>query len=271
MNNSLVQAVIFDWAGTIVDFGSFAPTSIFVEAFQQGSEFNIDLSEARAPMGIGKWDHIQAVGRLPSVDKRWQQKFGRSMSHEDVDAIYAAFMPLQKAKVADHAAPILNAVEVVTALQENGIKVGSCSGYPREVMDVLVPVAADYGYKPDCVVATDDLPQGGRPAPYMALKNVIELGVTDVKACIKVDDSSPGIDEGHNASMWTVALLLSGNEAGLTLDEYLAADKATLDKAREKARAKFLPSKPHYLIDTISDLPEIVADIERRLALGERP
>ncbi len=61
MSNSPIQAVIFDWAGTIVDFGSFAPTSIFVEAFKQGFDFEIDLEEAREPMGLGKWDHIQAV------------------------------------------------------------------------------------------------------------------------------------------------------------------------------------------------------------------
>ena len=138
-------------------------------------------------------------------------------------------------------------------------------------MDVLVPAAADYGYQPDYVVATDDLPQGGRPAPFMALKNVIELGVTDVNACIKVDDSAPGIFEGHNASMWTVGLLLSGNEAGLTFEEYQVADKATLDAAREKARTKLIKSSPHYLIDTVADLPDVIADIERRLDAGERP
>ncbi|WP_423840750.1 phosphonoacetaldehyde hydrolase [Vibrio mytili] len=271
MNKSPIQAVIFDWAGTIVDFGSFAPTSIFIEAFKQGFDFNISLEEAREPMGLGKWDHINAVGRIAAVDQRWNEKFGRSMTSEDIDAIYAAFMPLQKAKVADHAAPILNAVKVVNDLKAKGIKIGSCSGYPREVMDVLIPVAADYGYQPDCVVATDDLPQGGRPAPFMALKNVIELGVSDVKTCIKVDDSAPGIFEGHNAGMWTVGLLLSGNEAGLTLGEYQAADKAALDVAREKARAKFVSSSPHYLIDTIADLPQVIADIERRLAAGDRP
>ncbi|MBW3695598.1 phosphonoacetaldehyde hydrolase [Vibrio sp. T187] len=268
---SPVQAVIFDWAGTIVDFGSFAPTSIFVEAFKQGFDFEIDLNEAREPMGLGKWDHIQAVGQLPSVDARWNKQFGRSMTSEDVDAIYAAFMPLQKAKVADHAAPILNAIEVVDNLKAQGIKIGSCSGYPRQVMDVLVPVAADYGYQPDCVVATDDLPQGGRPAPYMALKNVIDLAVTNVSACIKVDDAAPGIDEGHNAGMWTVGLLLSGNEAGLTYQEYLDADEQTLETAREKARVKLSKSTPHYLIDTIADFPEVVADIEKRLLAGERP
>ncbi|MDD1780487.1 phosphonoacetaldehyde hydrolase [Enterovibrio sp. ZSDZ35] len=268
---SSIQAVIFDWAGTIVDFGSFAPTSIFVEAFKQGFDFDLSLEEARGPMGIGKWDHIQAVGRMPEVDKRWIEKFGRSMTNDDIDTIYAAFMPLQKAKVADHAEPILNAVEVVNSLKAKGIKIGSCSGYPRQVMDVLIPVAADYGYKPDYIVATDDLPQGGRPAPFMALKNVIELGATNVGACVKVDDSAPGIEEGHNAGMWTVGLLLSGNEAGLTFEEYQAADEATLEAAREKAHAKLIKCAPHYLIDTITDLPEVIRDIERRINEGERP
>ncbi|MDE1515411.1 MULTISPECIES: phosphonoacetaldehyde hydrolase [Vibrio] len=269
--HSPIQAVIFDWAGTIVDFGSFAPTSIFVEAFKQGFDFAISLDEAREPMGLGKWQHIEAVGKLPSVAERWQNQFGRAMDASDIDAIYAAFMPLQIAKVADHAAPIPHALEVVNQLKKQGIKIGSCTGYPRPVMDVLIPVAADYGYHPDYVVATDDLAQGGRPAPFMALKNVIELGVTNVRACVKVDDALPGIEEGHNAGMWTVGLLLSGNEAGLTLEEYQNADAATLQAARERASAKLQLGKPHYLIDTIADLPAALADIERRLLAGEQP
>lgn len=88
--NSPIQAVIFDWAGTIVDFGSFAPTSIFVEAFKQGFDFEISLAEAREPMGLGKWQHIEAVGKLPSVAQRWQNQFARPMKASDIDAIYAA-------------------------------------------------------------------------------------------------------------------------------------------------------------------------------------
>ncbi|MHC3947821.1 Phosphonoacetaldehyde hydrolase [Alcaligenes nematophilus] len=33
----------------------------------------------------------------------------------------------------------------------------------------------------------------------------------------------------------------------------------------------FSDSRPHYLIDTIVDLPEVLADINRRLANGEMP
>ena len=59
-NPNTLQAVILDWAGTVVDFGSFAPTQIFVEAF---AEFDVQVSieEARGPMGMGKWDHIRTL------------------------------------------------------------------------------------------------------------------------------------------------------------------------------------------------------------------
>ena len=55
-----LEAAVLDWAGTVVDFGSFAPTQIFVEAF---AEFGvaITLDEARGPMGLGKWDHIRTL------------------------------------------------------------------------------------------------------------------------------------------------------------------------------------------------------------------
>ena len=57
-----ITAVILDWAGTTVDFGSFAPTQIFVEAFRRAFDVEITLAEARVPMGLGKWQHIEALG-----------------------------------------------------------------------------------------------------------------------------------------------------------------------------------------------------------------
>ncbi|TCP63000.1 hypothetical protein EV663_101263 [Rhodovulum bhavnagarense] len=54
------KAAVFDWAGTRIDFGSFAPIGVFVRAF---AEFGIKatIAQARAPMGSAKWDHIRAM------------------------------------------------------------------------------------------------------------------------------------------------------------------------------------------------------------------
>lgn len=266
-----VEAIIFDWAGTVVDFGSLAPTSIFVQAFKQQFDFELSLDEARQPMGLGKWDHIRALGNLSTVDQRWQQQFGHRMTDAEVDALYHAFMPLQQAKVVDHAQPIAGALACIEQLRSQGIKIGSCSGYPRPVMDILIDAAAAHGYRPDHVVATDDYPQGGRPGATMALANAMALQVSSVGHCVKVDDAVPGIAEGLNAGMWTVALTDTGNEMGLTANEYAQLDEAQRSARRQPIIAKFQQAGAHYCIESIADLLPVIADINQRIAQGERP
>lgn len=265
-----VRAVIFDWAGTLVDFGSFAPTQVLIDAFA-GFGITVSMNEARQPMGLAKWDHIQALGQQSGVAQRWQEKYGKPMSDADVDALYAAFLPLQIEKVAQYSDLIPGALEVVNQLKTRGIRVGSCSGYPRVVMDKLLPHVAARGLLVEHAVATDDLKAGGRPGPWMALANVVELGVPDVRACIKVDDTVPGIEEGLAAGMWTVGLSLSGNETGLTLQELDQFSASERDVRRDLAAIKLGRAGAHYVIDTVADLPAVIEMLEARLAKGEQP
>ena len=267
---SPLQAVIFDWAGTLVDFGSLAPTQIFVEALATFG-IHITLEQARGPMGLSKWDHIHQLLQEPSIAAQWESKFDQAATSKDVDAIYARFMPMQIAKVGEFSAPIDGAHEVLQWLRINGLKVGSCSGYPREVLNQLLPQATKQGIDPDYVVAGDELAAGGRPGPYMALANVLALGISDVRACVKVDDTVPGIVEGRNAGMWTIGLSLSGNEVGYSKDEYLKADTAEIDARIAVAEAKLKQAGSHYVMRTIADLPIVLAEIAERMRLGETP
>ncbi len=265
-----VHAVIFDWAGTLVDFGSFAPTQVLIDAFA-GFGVPVSMAEARLPMGLAKWDHIQALGRQDGVGSRWQVQHGRAMSDADVDALYAAFLPLQIERVATYSGVIPGALQVISQLRSRAIRIGSCSGYPRVVMDKLLPHAASQGLHVDHAVATDDLKAGGRPGPWMALANVLELGIADVRACIKVDDTVPGITEGRSAGMWTVGLSLSGNETGLSLHELEALSPSEQAACRELAEGKLTRAGAHYVVDSVADLPAIIKLIEARLASGEQP
>ncbi|GAA0563575.1 phosphonoacetaldehyde hydrolase [Halomonas salifodinae] len=264
-----LQCAILDWAGTVVDFGSFAPTQIFVEAF---AELGVALSleEARGPMGMGKWEHIRTLCDVPAIAARFEAAVGHAPSDADVDALYERFMPLQIAKIGAHSALIPGALEAIAALRERGLKIGSCSGYPAVVMEQVVARARDNGYMADHVVASDEVPKG-RPHPAQALANVIALGVSDVAACVKVDDTAPGILEGRSAGMWTVALTCSGNALGLDYAEYRDLDAAELAERRGRIEAQFAPSRPHFMIDTLAELPAVVAEIDARLARGERP
>ncbi|QNH02184.1 phosphonoacetaldehyde hydrolase [Pseudomonas sediminis] len=264
-----LQAVILDWAGTVVDFGSFAPTQIFVEAF---GEFGVQVSldEARGPMGMGKWDHIRTLCNIPEIAERYREKFGRTPTDDDVTAIYERFMPLQIEKIGLHSALIPGALDAIATLRNKGLKIGTCSGYPAVVMAKVVEIARDNGYVPDHVVATDEVPNG-RPYPAQSLANVIALGINDVAACVKVDDTWPGILEGRSAGMWTVALTCSGNALGLTYEQFKALPQDKLAQERKRIAQMFEGSRPHYLIDTIAELPAVIDDINARLVRGETP
>src|SRR3990172_776450 len=188
-----LKAVIFDWAGTTVDFGSMAPTAVFIEVFRQQG-VPITIEEARGPMGTYKRTHIQMISRMDSVAQRWQKIHGRPCSDEDIETMFASFVPLQLASIADHADLIPGTLETVAALRARGLKIGSTTGYTREMIDVLGREAARRGYQPDCTVCATDVPEG-RPSPAMCLLNAVQLRVWPMEACVKVDDTLPGIEE----------------------------------------------------------------------------
>jgi len=264
-----LEAAIFDWAGTLVDFGSFAPTQIFVEAFAE-LDVTISLEEARGPMGMGKWDHIRTLCNEPAIAGRFAEIVGHAPSDDDVTALYERFMPLQIEKIAEHSAPIPGAPEVLEKLRSQGMQLGSCSGYPGVVLEKVVALARQRGIQMDHVVATDDVPNG-RPHPAQSLANVIALGIRDVCACVKVDDTAPGIVEGRSAGMWTVALTCSGNALGVDHDTYQTMPEEERRSAHQRIAEQFAPSQPHFCIPTINQLPGVIDEINRRMVNGERP
>ena len=264
-----MKAVVLDWAGTVVDFGSFAPMGVFVEVFKQfGVEVSID--EAREPMGLPKWDHIDTMLRIARVREAWIERHGREPVSADVDEIYRVFVPMNEEVVGRYSTLVPGASEMAKALRERGLKVGSTTGYTRSIMERVLPLAKEQGYEVDNLVCAGDLPQG-RPTPMNMYKCFLDLGVWPAHAVVKVDDTGVGIDEGVFAGCWTVGVALSGNEAGLTVDEFRNAHAATLDTIRRRSTAALKAHGAHYVIDTVADLQPVIDDIERRMALGERP
>ena len=264
-----LRAVVFDWAGTILDFGSCAPMGAFVKLFERyGVQLTID--EARGPMGVAKWYHIQALGRLPRIAAQWAAVHGRPFVDTDVDALYEVFTPMNAAVVADFADFIPGAVAVVDTLRARGLKIGSTTGYNRPIMEVVAPIAARGGYVPDNLVCAGDL-AAGRPSPLMMYRCFADLGVWPPSTVVKVDDTGVGIEEGLNAGTWTVGLAVSGNAVGLTLAEWQALDATRQQALREAATAKLKAAGAHYVVDSVADLLPVLDEIGARLARGVLP
>jgi phosphonoacetaldehyde hydrolase len=264
-----VKAVIFDWAGTVVDYGSLAPMGAFVETF---AEFGVTIStdEARGPMGMAKRPHIAALAGLPRVAAAWEKRHGRAPTEADVDALYAVFVPKNIVVAARYASVIPGVAEVVADLRREGIRIGSTTGYTREIMAEILPIAAVEGFAPDSLVCTGDTPEG-RPSPYMMYKSFLDLKVWPAWSTIKVDDTEVGIAEGLNAGTWTVGVSVSGNAFGLTREEAAALAPAEFERRRAAAAKRLEAAGAHYVIDSVADLMPVAREIESRLQHGERP
>lgn len=264
---SPIKAVILDWAGTVLDHGSRAPMGAFVEAFARFG-VAISIADARGPMGLAKADHIRVVGL--AANAAWRARHGRDFGEDDVRAVFEVFEPLNVAAVEAHAGLIPGVAPALAALSARGIRLGSTTGYTRPIMDRLAPLAAAQGFAPEVMICAGDL-AAGRPAPLQMWKAMAEMGVWPASAVVKVDDTPPGIGEGRAAGCWAVGVALTGNIAGLTASELAALDGPARAALRAKAAAELTAAGAHLVIDSVADLPAAVAEIERRLAHGERP
>jgi phosphonoacetaldehyde hydrolase len=264
-----LKAVVFDWAGTVVDHGSLGPMGVFVEAFASFG-VGITIEEARGPMGMAKRPHVAALLAMPRIADEWQRVRGHSPTEADIDAVYDVFVPKNIAVAARYADLIPGAAEAAQSLRGLGVKIGTTTGYTHEIMDEIAPVAARQGFVPDCIVCTGDAPDG-RPTPFLLYRVFLELGVWPASACIKVDDTEVGIAEGLNAGSWAVGVAVTGNLFGLSLADTIALPPSELAARRAAAASRLKAAGAHYVIDGVADLMPVVAEIEGRLLRGERP
>jgi phosphonoacetaldehyde hydrolase len=268
-----VKAVIVDWAGTIVDFGSSAPAGAFVELFRRHG-ISLTSAEARGPMGTNKRDHVAALLLgLPHVAAEWARQHGAPPTDADVGKLYEEFIPLQISVLADYADILPGTLEAFAELRQRGLKIGSTTGYNRQMIDVVLGVVRPKGLEPDCVVTSSDA-RGGRPSPWMALEAAAWLDAWPLSQVVKIGDTLADIDEGRNAGMWTIGLTRCGNEVGLGAEALAALERDRPVEAAARidaARLRFIRHGASYTAPSLLACLPLLDEIEARIGRGERP
>lgn len=276
-----VKAVIFDWAGTTVDAHVIAPAQAFRDVFAR-YKVPITIEEAREPMGKRKDEHIAEIIEMPQVRETWIESRGEdpidiktNKARKDiVEKMYREFKPIQLRSLPNYAKPIDGVPELMKFLNKLRIKVGTTTGYNERMMNTILERTAFNGYNPHSNVAGDTVPNnmGFRPAPFMIYQNMLNLGVFPIQSVIKIDDTNTGITAGHNAGCWTVGVRATSNYTNVSsLDEWNSFSSLEQQKRIEKADEKLQEAGPHYIIDTVVDMPIVIQDINDRLKNGEKP
>ena len=135
-------------------------------------------------------------------------------------------------------------------------------------MQPLLPEVAKQGYTPDVLVCPDDV-GGGRPQPWMCFENMRRLGVYPSEAVVKIGDTPADIQEGLNAGMWTIGLAKTGNEVGLTLEEWQALAPDAQRHVLATAYDRLSQAGAHYIVDSLADIFPVLDTIAAQLAKGK--
>ena len=252
-----IEAVIFDWAGTTVDYGCFAPVQAFISAFET---FGITptVEEVRKPMGMLKRDHVKTMMHMERIRAEWQRVHNRDFTEEDIDQIYECSEKSIFKILHNYAEPKPYVVEVINTLRAQGIKIGSTTGYTDEMMAIVVPKAKENGYEPDCWFSPNAVNNMGRPYPYMIYENMKQLKVTSVHNVIKVGDSVSDIKEGLAAGILSVGIIEGSSCMGLSEEEYTSLSEVEKRAQCEKVRKIYEAAGADYIINNMSELPALI-------------
>jgi phosphonoacetaldehyde hydrolase len=256
-----ICAVIFDWAGTTVDYGCFAPLNALVGAFR---EFGVEIThnEARKDMGLGKREHVRSILSAERISKLWEIGHGRKISRNDADDIYKKFEFILAENLPKHTDPLPGVIYSCEFLRAHCVKIGSSTGYTKEMMKTVSEGAGQKGYAPDCVVTPDDV-GFGRPFPYMIFENMRRFGVLSPESVIKVGDTAADIEEGVNAGVCSIGVIEGSSTAGLCREEYDGLIESEKKKIRDRSEQTFREAGADYVIRDMSDLPDLIR--KRRL------
>jgi phosphonoacetaldehyde hydrolase len=256
-----IRLVVFDWAGTVIDFGCFAPVAAFQDAFAQLG-VPVTVAETRAPMGLHKKEHMRVMLREPGLARRWREVHRRESSESDIERLYAIVTPLQIAAAGRHDDLAPGLLDCVAALRSRDIRIGGTTGYFKEAASAAAQTAARQGYRPDASICADDVPVG-RPAPFMLFRVMEATGVYPASQVVKIGDTVQDIAEGRNAGAWSVGVTDSSSDMGLTWSEFQRLSPEDRASRRRDIGDKLRAAGAHAVIASLAELPALVDELGR--------
>jgi phosphonoacetaldehyde hydrolase len=268
-----IQAVIGDMSGTWIDPFVISVARALIDCF---ASFGIVINnkQARGPMGHDKRTHIKQIMEDEDVKNKWFVKYERYPTESDIDTVFHKFAPMQIALLKD---PKYNQLipgtgHAINALQMKGIKFGSTSGFNAEMHKPIITALAKQGVTLDTFVASDQV-RRSRPYPDAMWENMSRLGVTNVKACVKVGDTDTDIEEGLAAGCIVIGLAKFNNHVGMQDTDIDAVTKlwrsnsfeaaVTFTKHIEESRKHLIEAGAHFVVDDFGDVPRIIETINR--------
>jgi phosphonatase-like hydrolase len=224
-----IRLVVFDVSGTTVHDGG----GVVRRALQDA------LDRAGLSVREGALGGVAGLTKLAAI-RTLIEGHGRDDLLPMIDSIHADFAARMRRWYRDSpdVREVPGAAATFASLRASGIKVGLASGFPREVLDVVLERLQwlDPSVGPDATVSSDEV-RRGRPYPDMIDALCTRLGIAAPAEVAKVGDTAVDLQEGTMAGCGLVVGVLTGGH----------------DRA-------LLAQQPHdVLLESVAELPALLA------------
>lgn len=260
----MIEAVIFDWAGTTVDYGNMAPVASFEQAFAE-HQIRVTSDEIRKPMGLLKIDHIKTMLAMPRIYDTFCEVYGRSYEEKDIQSIYAVFEKHLLSNIARFTDLKPYVLDTMRQLRVMGLKIGSTTGYTDQMMKTVVEMAKQQGYEPDAWYSPDAVGGKGRPYPYMIFKNMVTLGLKDVHNIVKVGDTISDIQEGKHAGVFTIGVIEGSSLMGYSQEEFENLSESSKVSEIKRCEDAYANAGADASIRNLQDLVPLIKTLNKKV------
>ncbi|GAX07459.1 2-aminoethylphosphonate-pyruvate aminotransferase [Secundilactobacillus silagincola] len=257
----MIEAIVLDWAGTTVDYGSRAPIIAFKNAF---AHFGIGLSEEtiRQDVGLDKLTHVRKILQIPEIANSWETRQPTIPLTKATAEIYAQFQIEINKVLAETAQLKPGMTDLIKFANTHHIQLATTTGYTQVMLNQILPLAAQQGYTPTYNITSEQTNHVGRPKPDMVALAMQKMHISDPSHVIKVGDTVNDILEGKNAGTISIGVVDGGNLIGLPKQAFDQLNIEQRDRYRAKAAAILKEAGADEIINNIADLIPLIESID---------
>lgn len=276
--NNRVKLVVFDWAGTVIDYGCKAPVKAFKLAF---NKFGLNPSEKiiRKYMGASKYDHINYI--ISDICKQRNTNY----VHISADEVYNIYKDMQLTAITQHSKLITGVIRMQEQLNDRNILIATTTGYSREMLECVLNHAKLQCFDSSFINVSPDMlkynpsRESGELMRYIFSKVEKIYGSISYNNVVKVGDTPIDMIEGINAGSWNIGCVSSGNLIGkdeMYVSNIIAGNKHKINRPYYNeyttAISQLEKSGANYIVHDINSVVEVIDNyINPLIELGYTP
>lgn len=257
----MIRAVIFDLAGTTIDYGNQAPALAIRKAFKQ---FGVEVSLKELQCNA-EWEPLVQIKRIMTesdVQKRWYIKHPDVSLEEGISQV-AKWFNRNILEILPQIAKVKSGLPtLISYFRTQGIRFATTTRYTNEMLAKILPLVSEQGFDPQINITAADFEDSADVGPEMVRQAMTKLRIRNAQSVIKVGDTPRDIYEGKAAGVITIGMIEGSSLIGLSQSEFSVLPFAHRNSLKNRVAAELEKAGADYVVENTKDLMRLIKELD---------